>query len=135
MEGRDPAGARRDPATVQAEIERAQRALARAVDEIADRTDPRNAARRGFDRVRGVGGFLAGEARALVTSGGAVREESHVVEPPEGSVRLKGDEEVVSTYRARTQVSPEVVILGAGIGLAVAVGVIALVRRRARARG
>ncbi|MFC3999653.1 DUF3618 domain-containing protein [Nocardiopsis sediminis] len=135
MEGRDPAGTRRDPATVQAEIERAQRALARAVDEIADRTNPRNAARRGFDRVRDVGGFLADEAWSLVTSGGAVREESHVVEPPEGSVRLKGDDEVVSTYRARTRVSPEAVILGAGIGLVVTVGVIALVRRRAKAHG
>ncbi|MDA8370874.1 MAG: DUF3618 domain-containing protein [Nocardiopsaceae bacterium] len=134
MEGRDPAGARRDPASVQAEIERTQRRLAQAVDEIADRANPRSAARRSWNRVRDTGGYLAEEARALVVGGGAVRVESHVVDPPEGSVRLKGDDDVVSTYTSRGQLPPEALLLGAGVALVVTVGVVALVRRRATRR-
>ncbi|WP_067963637.1 DUF3618 domain-containing protein [Nocardiopsis trehalosi] len=132
MEGRDPARARREPAQVQAEIERTQRRLAAAIDGITDRTNPRNVARRGFDRVRDVGGHLAEEARVLVSGGGAVRGESHEIEPPEGTVRLRGDGEVVTTYTARGPLPTEVLILGAGVGLVVVIGVVALVRRRAR---
>ncbi|MDA0562909.1 DUF3618 domain-containing protein [Streptomonospora sp. S1-112] len=134
MEERDPAAAPRDPATVQAEIERVQRRLAQTVDEIADRTKPANVARRGWQRVRGAGSHLAEEARALVVGGGTVRLDSHVVEPPEGSVLVQGDDEVVSTYTARARLSPEVLILGAGVGLAVTVGLIAMVRKARRGR-
>ncbi|MBV2362661.1 DUF3618 domain-containing protein [Streptomonospora nanhaiensis] len=134
MEERDPAAAPRDPATVQAEIERVQRRLAQTVDEIADRTKPANVARRGWQRVRGAGSHLAEEARALVAGGGAVRLDSHVVEPPEGSVLVQGDGEVVSTYTSRARLSPEVLILGAGVGLALTVGLIAMVRRSRRGR-
>lgn len=60
MEERDPSAAPRDPAGVQAEIERTQRRLATAVDGISDRTKPGNVARRGWGRVRGTGARLAG---------------------------------------------------------------------------
>ncbi|GAB3457138.1 hypothetical protein GCM10027570_39390 [Streptomonospora sediminis] len=132
MEERDPAARPRDFAVVQAEIERTQRRLTAAVDGIADRTKPANMARRSWERVRGTGSHLAEEARALVVGGKAVRLDSQVVDPPEGSVRLQGDEEVVSTYTSRSRIAPEVLILGAGVGLAVTVGVVAMVRRRRR---
>ncbi|QBI52707.1 DUF3618 domain-containing protein [Streptomonospora litoralis] len=130
MEEREPSALPRDPAAVQAEIERTQQRLVRAVDGIADRTKPANVARRGWDRVRGAGTSLAEEARSLAGGGKAVRLDSHVVEPPEGSVRLRGDDEVVSTYTARGRLAPEVLLLGAGVGVVVTVGVIAMVRRR-----
>ncbi|GAB3210580.1 DUF3618 domain-containing protein [Marinactinospora thermotolerans] len=129
-EGRDPAGARRDPAAVQAEIERVQARLARTIDEITDRTKPANVARRGWEQVRGAGEHLVEEARSLVSGSGAVRLGSHVVEPPEGSVRLKGDDEVVTTYSTRAPLPPELVALGVGVGLAVVVGVVVAWRRR-----
>ncbi|KIH99914.1 hypothetical protein LP52_04685 [Streptomonospora alba] len=130
MEEREPAAMPRDPAGVQAEIERTQQRLSTALDGIADRTKPANVARRGWGRVRGTGSRLVDEARSLVTGGRAVRLDSHVVDPPEGSVRLRGDEEVVSTYTHRGRVAPEMLILGAGLGVAVAVGVVAMARRR-----
>ncbi|WP_046469955.1 DUF3618 domain-containing protein [Allosalinactinospora lopnorensis] len=134
MEGRDPAEARRDPAGVQAEIERTQRRLAWAVDEIVDRTSPRNVARRGWQRMRDTGVHLAGGARAMATGDGTIRLESHVVEPPEGSVLLKGDDEVVSTYASRSAVPTEAVLLGLGAGLVVTVGLVVMWRRRSKRR-
>ncbi|MBB4929994.1 hypothetical protein F4561_000814 [Lipingzhangella halophila] len=133
MEGRDPSEARRDPAGVQAEIERAQRRLAWAVDEIVDRTSPRNVAQRSWGRVRDSGTRLFGGARALVT-GDAVRLESHVVEPPEGTVMIKGDGEVVSTYAAPRSLPTEAVLLGAGAGLVVTIGLVAMWRRHRKQR-
>ncbi|ASU82782.1 DUF3618 domain-containing protein [Nocardiopsis gilva YIM 90087] len=130
MEDRDPAGARRDPASVQAEIERTQQRLAWAIDEISDRANPRNVARRSWGQVCRTGTYLAEKARALVAGGGAVRVESHVEEPPKGSIRLKGDDEVVSTYTTRGQLPPEVVLLGVGVGVVATVGVIAMWRRK-----
>ncbi|GAA4950345.1 hypothetical protein GCM10023224_38290 [Streptomonospora halophila] len=132
MEERESAPLPRDAAGVQAEIERRQRRLSEALDGIVDRTKPANVARRSWKRVRGAGSNLADEARALVVGGRAVRLDSHVVEPPEGSVRLRGDDEVVSTYTSRGRLAPEVLILGAGVGVVVAVGVAAMVRRRRR---
>ncbi|MUL39921.1 DUF3618 domain-containing protein [Streptomonospora sp. PA3] len=132
MEERDPAAVPRDPASVQAEIERTQRRVAMALDGIVERTKPANVARRGWGRVRERGSHLAEEARALVAGGKAVRLDSHVVEPPEGSVRLRGDDEVVSTYRSGGRVAPELLLLGAGVGVVVAVGVVAMARRRRR---
>ncbi len=131
MEGREPSEARRDPAGVQAEIERAQRRLAWAVDEIVDRTSPRNVARRGLDRARDCGTQVLGGARSLV-AGDAVRLESHVVDPPEGTVMAKGDDEVVSTYTSRASLPTEAVLLGAGAGLVVTIGLVVMWRRRAK---
>ncbi|RCV48824.1 DUF3618 domain-containing protein [Marinitenerispora sediminis] len=132
MEGRDPARARRDPASVQAEIERTQARLVSNVDAIADRTNPRNAARRGLRQLRDAGGHLVEEARTLVGGGGAVRIDTEVVEAPEGSVRLKHDDEVVSTYSTRGQLPPEAVLIGVGVGVVVVVGLAVLWRRRRR---
>ncbi|WP_017592680.1 DUF3618 domain-containing protein [Nocardiopsis potens] len=131
MEEIGPAGARRDPAGVRAEIEQVQRRLAATLDELNDRTRPANLARRGAERLRGAGERLVDEARALAT-GSAVRVDSRVEDPPQGSVMLKGEDEVVSTYSTRGQLPPEALILGAGVGIAVVVGVVALVRRRAK---
>lgn len=131
MAGRDTQ-APQTPAEVQAEIEREQQLLAQTLDELTEQARPANIARRGLNRARSTGAHLAEEARALVL-GGAVRMESHPVEPPEGSIRLKGDEDMVTTYQARGRLPAEALILGAGVGLAVAVGVVAwAVRRRRR---
>ncbi|TQN30559.1 uncharacterized protein DUF3618 [Haloactinospora alba] len=130
MEERDPAGKPRNPDSVQAEIEQAQRRLAWSLDELADRAKPRNVAQRSWQRVRGTGEYLVDEARALVLGDGTVRRESHVVDPPEGSIRVKGEDDVVSTYVSRGQLPPEVLLLGAGVGLAVAVGLVGVWRRR-----
>ncbi|PSK92255.1 uncharacterized protein DUF3618 [Murinocardiopsis flavida] len=134
MEERDPAGERRDPANVQAEIERTQQRLAWSIDELVDRTSPKNVARRGWHRVLDAGDQLVGEARALVTGSTAVRLDSHVIEPPEGSVRLRGDEEVVSTYSTRGPIPPEAVLVGVGVGLVVTVGLVIAWRKRAKRR-
>ncbi|GAA3753162.1 hypothetical protein HDA32_004502 [Spinactinospora alkalitolerans] len=131
MEGRDPAGMRRDPASVQAEIERVQARLAWAIDEIGDRTKPGNVARRGWGRLRDTGGHLAEEARALVSGSGVVRRSSQEVEPPEGSIVLKGDGEVVTDYEMRPGPSGPVLI-GVGVGVVVAVGLVVLWRRKRR---
>ena len=133
MEARDPAGARRDPAGVQTEIEQTQRRLAAVLDELTDRTRPANVARRGAQRLRGAGERLVDEAKALAT-GSAVRVDRHTEEPPQGSVRLKGEDEVVSTYSTRGQVPPELIVFGAGVGLALAVGTVAYLRRRSKRR-
>lgn len=70
------------------------------------------------------------EARALVLGGGAVRVESHLVEPEEGSIVLKGDEKVVTTYQSRGQLPPEAIILAVGVGAVFAAGVVAWAVRR-----
>lgn len=134
MEERDPAGERRDPASVQAEIERTQQRLAWSIDELVDRTSPKNVARRGWHRVLDTGDRIVGEAQALITGPNAVRVDSRVIEPPQGSVRLRGDEEVVSTYSTRGPLPPEAVLLGVGVGLAVTVGLVIAWRKRARRR-
>lgn len=134
MEERDPAAKRRDPATVQAEIERTQQRLAWSIDEVVDRTNPKNIARRGWHRVRETGDQLVEEARAMVTGSNTVRVDSKVIEAPEGSVRLRGDEEVVSTYSTRGSLPPEVALIGVGVGLVLTVGLVVAWRRRAGRR-
>ncbi|OLT28838.1 hypothetical protein BJF83_13670 [Nocardiopsis sp. CNR-923] len=131
MTGRDTEP-RQTPADVEAEIDREQRRLAQTLDELAVRARPRNIARRQITRVRERGARIADEARALVVGGGAVRVESHAVEPEEGSILLRGDEEVVTTYQSRRPLPPEALILIAGVGTAIAVGVVAWAVRRRR---
>ncbi|WP_116247752.1 DUF3618 domain-containing protein [Nocardiopsis sp. FIRDI 009] len=132
MTGRDTEP-RQTPEDVQAEINREQRRLAQTLDQLSEQARPTNIARRQINRVREHGARIADEARALVAGGGAVRVESHLVEPEEGSVLLRGDEEVVTTYQSRRRLPPEALILAAGVGTAVAVGVVAWVVRRRRA--
>ncbi|GAA3763527.1 DUF3618 domain-containing protein [Salinactinospora qingdaonensis] len=132
MDGRDPGGARRDPAIVQAEIERAQQRLVVALDEIVDRTSPKRVARRQWQHVRDSGGHLLEEVRALIAGEEAVRVDRSEVEPSEGAVMLKGDSQAVSTYRSRGAGPPAAVVAGVGAGVAVAVGAVVLWRRRRR---
>lgn len=131
MTGRDTES-RQSPAELQAEITREQQRLAQTLEELGEQARPANVARRQMTKVRERGSRLVDEARALVVGGGAVRVESHLVEPEEGSVVLKGDDEVVTTYQSRGQLPPEVMILAAGVGAVVAVGVVAWVVRRSR---
>lgn len=122
---------RQTPEDVVAEINREQRQLAETLDELSVQAQPANIARRQMDRLREQGARIVDEARALVVGGGAVRVESHQVEPAEGSIVLKGDDSVVTTYQSRGQLPREALLLAAGVGVVVAVGVVAwAVRRR-----
>lgn len=124
---------RRTPAEIEAEINREQRRLAETIDELVVTAKPANIARRQVAKAKETGGRILDEARALVVGGGAVRVESHLVEPEEGSILLRGDEEVVTTYQSRRRLPPEAVILAVGVGAVIAVGVVALIARRRRA--
>ncbi|RKS10485.1 uncharacterized protein DUF3618 [Nocardiopsis sp. Huas11] len=130
MTGRDTEP-RQTPAEVEAEINREQRQLARTLDELGEQARPANIARRQVAKAKERGTRLVDEARALVV-GGAVRVESHLVEPEEGSIRLKGDDDVVTTYEARGRISTEALLLMAGIGAVVTAGVVAWAVRRKR---
>lgn len=131
MAGRDTES-RRTPAEIQEEITLEQQRLAQTLEELGEQARPGNIARRQMTKVRERGSRLVDEARALVVGGGAVRVESHLVEPDEGSVVVKGDEEVVTTYQSRGQLPPEAMILAAGVGAVIAVGVVGWAVRRSR---
>ncbi|WP_285731673.1 DUF3618 domain-containing protein [Nocardiopsis sp. ATB16-24] len=131
MTGRDTEP-RQTPAEIEAEINREQRLLAETLEQLSVRARPSNIARRQMERARERGARIVDEARALVVGGGAVRVQSHLVEPPEGSIVLKGDDEVVTTYQTRGQLPPEALILAAGVGVVIAVGVVAWAVRRRR---
>src|SRR5699024_12328131 len=94
---------RQTPDQVQGEIDREQRRLAETLDKLSVAARPSNIARRQSDRARRNGSRLVDEARALLVGGGAVRVESRLVEPEEGSIVLKGDEKVVITDQIRRQ--------------------------------
>lgn len=123
---------RQTPAEVEAEINREQRRLAETLDELSEQARPANIARRQVAKVKDRGARIFDEARALVLGGGAVRVESHLVRPEEGSIVLKGDDKVVTTYQSRGQLPPEALILAAGVGAVIAVGVVAWAVRRRR---
>lgn len=123
---------RQTPDQVQAEINREQRRLAETLDELSEQARPANIARRQVAKAKDRGTRIFDEARALVLGGGAVRVESHLVQPEEGSIVLKGDDKVVTTYQSRGQLPPEALILAAGVGAVIAVGVVAWAVRRKR---
>ena len=131
MTGRDTEP-RQTPAEIQAEITREQRRLAETLDELSEQARPANIARRQIGKARERGARIVDEARALVVGGGAVRVESRLVDPEEGSIVIKGDDEVVTTYQSRRQLPPEALILAVGIGTVIAVGVVAWAVRRRR---
>jgi hypothetical protein len=123
---------RQTPDEIQAEINREQRRLAETLDELSEQARPANIARRQVAKVKERGTRIFDEARALVLGGGAVRVESHLVRPEEGSIVIKGDDKVVTTYQSRGQLPPEALILAAGVGTVIAVGVVAWAVRRKR---
>lgn len=127
---RGRAAKRPAPADLQREIESAQRRLAVTIDELAERTSPGGIARRQVRGLRKAGSSLVEEVRAVATGAQTVRRDSRVVDPPEGSVVAKGDEEIVTTYEPRRFPSvPVLVGVGVGVGVAVAAGVAIWVRR------
>ncbi|MEU3214301.1 DUF3618 domain-containing protein, partial [Nocardiopsis alba] len=93
---------RQTPEELQAEIDREQRRLAETLDELSEQARPSNIAKRQIGRAKERGARILDEARALVVGGGAVRVESRVVRPEEGSIVLKGDDKVVTTYQSRS---------------------------------
>ncbi len=123
---------RQTPAEVVAEINREQRRLAETLEELGEQARPANIARRQLAKAKDRGTRIFDEARALVLGGGAVRVESHLVRPEEGSIVIKGDDKVVTTYQSRGQLPPEALILAAGVGTVIAVGVVAWAVRRKR---
>ncbi|GAA1467799.1 DUF3618 domain-containing protein [Nocardiopsis exhalans] len=123
---------RQTPDEIQAEINREQRRLAETLDELSVQARPANIARRQVAKAKERGTRIFDEARALVLGGGAVRVESHLVQPEEGSIVIKGDDKVVTTYQSRGQLPPEALILAAGVGTVIAVGVVAWAVRRKR---
>ena len=123
---------RQTPEELQAEIDREQRRLAETLDELSEQARPSNIAKRQIGRAKERGARILDEARALVVGGGAVRVERRVVRPEEGSIVLKGDDKVVTTYQSRGRLPTEALILAAGVGTIVAVGVVAWAVRRKR---
>lgn len=120
--------ARRDADAVQAEIERTRAELARTVDSLADRLSPKRAARRGAQRVaRGVGDLID-DVGGLLSGSGAVRGDSHPVDPPDGSVTT---DDVVSTEYELRKPPPKALVIGVGVSVA-AVGAYLLWRRSRR---
>ncbi|WP_017616112.1 DUF3618 domain-containing protein [Nocardiopsis salina] len=132
MSSSDTTEPRQTPAEIQAEIDREQRQFAETLDALEEAGPPGNIARRQIGKAKERSARLVDEARALVLGGGAVRLDSRLVEPEEGSIVVKGDEEVITTYQSRGQLPPEAVILAAGVGTVVAVGVVAWAVRRKR---
>ncbi|MBE3001883.1 DUF3618 domain-containing protein [Nocardiopsis sp. HNM0947] len=132
MSSSDTTEPRQTPAEIQAEIDREQRQFAETLDALEEAARPGNIARRQIGKAKERGSRLVDEARALVLGGGAVRLDSRLVEPEEGSIVVKGDEEVITTYQSRGRLPPEAVVLAVGIGTVVAVGVVAWAVRRKR---
>ncbi|MEU8119647.1 DUF3618 domain-containing protein [Spirillospora sp. NPDC049024] len=97
----------RDPEALEREIERSRQQLARAVDEIADRVNPKNVAQRGAERLKD--------------------EADHVVKAIGAMVRPSDDEEGEGG-----QLDKRLVL--AGVGAAVIVTALVLRRRRRRRR-
>ncbi|AAZ56391.1 hypothetical protein JCM3263A_03170 [Thermobifida fusca] len=131
MPRRKPVGPQRDPAAVQAEIEQVQQRLAASIDELVERTHPKNVAKRGLAKVRHAGSQLVEEARAIASGNPVRRKSSRFVEPPEGSILVSGEDEVVTEYELRQPPSPALLV-GVGVGVVVAVGVLVLLRRRSK---
>ncbi|MEU8343530.1 Protein of unknown function [Actinomadura meyerae] len=96
-----------DPEEVERYIERTRRELARNVDELADRVNPRNVANRGVER-------LKQEADTVAKAFGAMVRPASGDEDGEGGIDKR--------------------VLIAGVGAAVTVTALVLWRRRRRRR-
>lgn len=98
----------RDPQALEREIERTRAELARTVDALVDRVNPKNAARRGVMHLREEAGQLTAAVGALV----GPRDEDE----DESGARDRGS----------------VVLIGTGAALAAAAAAIMVWRRRRR---
>ncbi|RAY15811.1 DUF3618 domain-containing protein [Actinomadura craniellae] len=97
-----------DPEALEREIERTREELALAIDELADRLNPKNAARRGVDRVKTEAGQFTSAVGELVRLGRPAGED----EPAAGPDRK--------------------VVVAVGVGVAVTVTALLLWRRSHR---
>jgi hypothetical protein len=59
----------RDPEALEKEIERARAELARTIDVLADRVNPRNVAQRGAERLKEEAGLVTRTVKTLVAPG------------------------------------------------------------------
>ncbi|MBT2209165.1 MULTISPECIES: DUF3618 domain-containing protein [Actinomadura] len=98
----------RDPEALERQIERTRLELARTIDELADRVNPKNVARRGADRLKEEAAHVAQAVGAIVR--------------PDG----EGDGEEPG--------GPDRRLLLAGAGVAVTVTVLVLWRRKRKRR-
>ncbi|MEU5877639.1 DUF3618 domain-containing protein [Spirillospora sp. NPDC047279] len=96
---------RRDPEALEREIERTRLELARTIDELADRVNPRNVAERGKARLREQAGQVVQTARSFV----------YTREPEDGEPG---------------QINPKAVAVG--VGVAVTLTAMVLLKRRRR---
>ncbi|WP_131740405.1 DUF3618 domain-containing protein [Actinomadura roseirufa] len=96
----------RDPEALEREIERTRLELARTIDELADRVNPRNVAQRGAERLKEEAGHVAQAVGALVRQDGEKDEAG----------------------------GPDRRALIAGAGVAVALTALVLLRRRRKRR-
>jgi hypothetical protein len=94
-----------DPEALEREIERTRLELARTIDELAERVNPRNVAHRGVERLKAEAGQVAKAARSFV----------YTEEPEDGEPG---------------QINPKAVAAGVGVGVALTAWV--LLRRRKR---
>lgn len=65
----------RDPEALEREIEQARRELARTIDELADRVNPKNVAHRGIGRLKEEADHVAKAVGTMVRPSGADDEE------------------------------------------------------------
>ncbi|WP_019629430.1 DUF3618 domain-containing protein [Actinomadura atramentaria] len=68
----------RDPEALEREIERARAELARTIDVLADRVNPRNVAQRGADRLKEEAGQVARTVQAMIAPPGEDGEPGEV---------------------------------------------------------
>lgn len=102
----------RDPAALEREIEHRRQELARTVDELADRLNPKHVAQRGAERLREEADQVAKAVGALVRPSGEAKDGEDDREGGQLDKRL----------------------LLAGVGAAVTVTALVLWRRRRRRR-
>ncbi|MFC4913135.1 DUF3618 domain-containing protein [Actinomadura gamaensis] len=95
-----------DPQALQREIERSRQELARTIDELADRVNPRNVAQRGAERLK--------------------EEAEQVRRTVDTAIRLPGEDGEPGP------INPKVVMVG--VGVVVGLTVLGLMRRRSKRR-
>lgn len=95
-----------DPQALQQEIERSRQELARTIDELADRVNPKNVAERGAERLK--------------------EEVDHVRRTVDSAIRVPDEDGEPGP------INPKIVMVG--VGVVVGLTVLGVMRRRARRR-
>jgi thiamine pyrophosphate-dependent acetolactate synthase large subunit-like protein len=71
----------RDPAVIEREIERTREELARSIDLLAERLNPKNVAQRGVVKAKAEAGRVAEDIGAMVRNDGQERRRSPLTGP------------------------------------------------------